>query len=345
MKIKKVFWMLVLTALLAAGTCWAVECPEQIPDLVSYWKFDEGAGGTAYDTVNNNDGKVIGAEWTAGQIAGALEFYGNSERVNCGKDSSLYMGNAMTLSVWVKPSNKGGGVRRFMERGYYSNSSNNKNIYLAYHHDSGKLQYRIRHDHNIKLISTSAAADVWQHVTATYNSGTMKLYVNGQFAGQKTGADLQPAVSNYDLYLGSEFAPHPPAHSFDGAMDDVAFFNRALTEDEAMEIYLDGMDGHGLALDHRMVAIINIKKAIDVKNEAIAVVEVAIIEERTSLAALEALQDCDDPGLTPRAIHVAIQRITQSIGRQENIKIELFKSIRELNRALTRLGCPQGNCI
>jgi hypothetical protein len=37
-------------------------------DLVSWWKFDEGSGTTAYDSAGDNDGTIYGATWTTGQI-------------------------------------------------------------------------------------------------------------------------------------------------------------------------------------------------------------------------------------------------------------------------------------
>jgi hypothetical protein len=48
-------------------------------NLVSLWKFDEGSGGTAYDSASDNDGTIYGASWTTGQIGGALDFDGSND--------------------------------------------------------------------------------------------------------------------------------------------------------------------------------------------------------------------------------------------------------------------------
>jgi hypothetical protein len=53
---------------------------------ISYWKFDEAGGTTAYDSVGQNHGTVYGAQWTAGQIDGALSFDGVNDYVEVSDD-------------------------------------------------------------------------------------------------------------------------------------------------------------------------------------------------------------------------------------------------------------------
>jgi len=52
-------------------------------DLLGHWKLDDGEGGVAADaTGRGNDGDVIGAAWTTGQLAGALHFDGIDDYVD-----------------------------------------------------------------------------------------------------------------------------------------------------------------------------------------------------------------------------------------------------------------------
>ena len=48
-------------------------------DLVAWWRFDENSGTPAADSSGNgNDGTLVGgAQWTDGQLGGALEFNGS----------------------------------------------------------------------------------------------------------------------------------------------------------------------------------------------------------------------------------------------------------------------------
>ncbi|MHC4545480.1 MAG: hypothetical protein ACYSYL_13320 [Planctomycetota bacterium] len=58
-------------------------------DLVGWWKFDEGEGTIAYDSTGNNHGSIFGANWTTGQINGALTFDGVGDYVDCAHDISF----------------------------------------------------------------------------------------------------------------------------------------------------------------------------------------------------------------------------------------------------------------
>ena len=160
----------------------------------------------------------------------ALSFDGVNDYVNCGNDDSLDITDAMTISTWVKPS---GSIavtpHRFIGRGYYNNSSDAKYIILFYNYELNEFGYKIRHDKNPKLITCPGVKGAWQHIVATYDSGTMKLYINGEYAAGTTGADLQSDISNYNLTIGAGISQ---TLSFNGVIDEVAIYNRALSAEE-----------------------------------------------------------------------------------------------------------------
>jgi hypothetical protein len=181
---------------------------------------------------------------------------------------------------------------------------------------------------------------VWQHIAATYDdSGTMELYVNGEFAGQETGADLRPIVSQFDLLIGTELGGYQqPEVCFDGMIDDVAIFSRALTEEEIQQSYQDGLEGFGYELDQRQVAINKVEWAIATKTEAIELVDLAIEKERAAYSALDELRDSGELGeLSVMDVFKARLEILWAMGRQIHVKFYLRRSIRKLERSLTRL--------
>ena len=52
---------------------------------ISYWKFDERSGTTAYDSIGTNDGSLInGPTWVLGQVGSALDFDGVNDYINFG---------------------------------------------------------------------------------------------------------------------------------------------------------------------------------------------------------------------------------------------------------------------
>jgi hypothetical protein len=66
--------------------CWELQqrypkCPSAVP----YWKFYEGSGNIAYDSVDNNNGTIYGADWTNGIDGTALHFESGLAYI-CGVD-------------------------------------------------------------------------------------------------------------------------------------------------------------------------------------------------------------------------------------------------------------------
>ena len=82
------------------------------------------------------------------------------------------------------------------------------------------------------LIGTAGtlAAGTWHHVAATYDGATMRLYQDGVEVGSapRTGAVFQ--APNVDAYIGAN--PGASNQVFDGRIDEVKIFGRALTPAE-----------------------------------------------------------------------------------------------------------------
>ena len=90
-------WMMVAVVVL-------VLCGQVRADLVAHWELDEGQGDMAYDSAGNNDGIIHGAQWTTGQVGGALEFDGDNDCVDIGRPESLLNMGSATVALWFKPN-------------------------------------------------------------------------------------------------------------------------------------------------------------------------------------------------------------------------------------------------
>ena len=77
----------------------AQECP---PGMVAYWKFDEGSGNTAHDSIGTNHGTIYEATWTTGQVGGALNFDNVNAYVDIPQSASLDLTQTMTFEAWIK---------------------------------------------------------------------------------------------------------------------------------------------------------------------------------------------------------------------------------------------------
>jgi hypothetical protein len=73
--------------------------------------------------------------------------------------------------------------------------------------------------------------DNWHLVTATYNGSVVRLYIDGNFISEQ-GASLNTGTDS--LYIGSRIGG---GSAFAGAIDQVAVWNRALTDQEILDMY------------------------------------------------------------------------------------------------------------
>jgi hypothetical protein len=90
--------------------------------------------------------------------------------------------------------------------------------------------------------NTLAMVDTWNHVAATYDraSGLATLYLNGAISVQTNLGSFTPGTRG-DLYLGG--AAGGTSSYFEGALDEMSLYSRALTTAEVRAIFRAGAAG------------------------------------------------------------------------------------------------------
>ena len=206
-----------------------------IDGVVGSWHFDEGSGTTAYDTSgNDNDGTLKnGPQWIDGKYGKALSFDGSDDYVNCGNSSNLNFGtNDFTIESWIKTN--------YIEKWQLIVSkSYNPGYELFVARDNGKLLFQIGDGSGwTNFLGNTVVADGnWHHVVAVAdrdNNGI--LYVDGNFDNEKSITSKSGSVdSEYNLHVGTR--PPSTGYAFNGIIDEVRIYNRALTPDEISDLY------------------------------------------------------------------------------------------------------------
>jgi hypothetical protein len=217
---------------------------------VSWWKFDEGSGSIAYDSVGSNHGTITGATWTNGQINGAINFDGVNDYINVGNDSSLKQPLPVTISAWIKLNALGipqeilcidNQSTRYYGIWFYVNSYNALTIGYG---NGGYPGPRSRRGKDGKTALTS---DQWYHVAAVLGSKTdIRLYINGveDVGGTYSGSAASVAYSTGTSLIGND---NSFTNRFNGVMDDVRVYKKALTGDEIWQLYQKGFGGKAFA--------------------------------------------------------------------------------------------------
>jgi hypothetical protein len=186
------------------------------PNLVSHWRFDEGQGPTAHDSVGSNDGTIYGAGWTSnGKFGNALIFDGKNDYVNIG---NLGISGDWTVTFWAKLSENTGIV-------YYPIGLNYPyaGIRMGGVYSTVRQHITIYIDSNTKQLfsKTTVQPGIWYHVAITKNENNYSIYVNGKH--EKTGELID--IDLTDFTIGTR--PNLQGW-FKGTIDDVGVWNYAM---------------------------------------------------------------------------------------------------------------------
>jgi regulation of enolase protein 1 (concanavalin A-like superfamily) len=193
---------------------------------VAAWSFDDGAGGLLQDSVGGLDGVITGATWTsAGRHAGALLFNGVDQMVTVPADAALNLTTGMTLEAWVNPTSVASWRNVAMKEG------SNDLAYALYASDaSSKPQAAVNMGAGQLVASGTAPlpANTWSHLATTFDGSTHRLFVNGVQVGSVAAAGtLWQTTAPFRIGGNSLWGGW-----FDGAIDDMRVYNRALSPTE-----------------------------------------------------------------------------------------------------------------
>jgi len=227
--------------------------------LVACWLMNEGCGGTVFDSSgNNNVGTLYGdTYWNAGRFGASLHFDGTGDYVNVSDTDSLDINDSITVSALIKLNNLGtykGIVAK--DSGIWNGSAN----YQFLVNSSNKLEIRWEESSSGKtysVLSTALSAERWYHVAFQFsrnanNTYTAKIYVDGiekslssfkteagdsgWVAVSSTEIPIIPLLNTNPVRIGVYGYPGASQY-FNGSIDDVKIYNRALSAGEIAHLY------------------------------------------------------------------------------------------------------------
>lgn len=205
-------------------------------ELIARWKFDDGTGNTAKDSVGNAHPGSIGgtANWVAGQVGGALDFDGATNYVDIQGENPIITGT-FSLTMWVYARDI-----PTIAKDYRMPLSNDSWIDGAIHvHIWPETSvFRIDTKNGTDISSNKVIeADQWYYVAGTLDAaGESKIYIDGILDNNANGDSKEYFIgpANIGAYQNS-------SRYFNGMIDDVRIYNHILSEAEIQSI----MEGEG----------------------------------------------------------------------------------------------------
>jgi len=206
--------------------------------LVGHWEMDEGHGGQVRDkSGNGNHGTIYGAtwgssapEWVDDTSGGALEFDGVDDYVEV-DDNSIFAGDSVTISFWFKSTMTSSGSLVWKER-----IGSGGSYWIRMEPESNQIRVLFRDSSNNSAnITTSQIYNngEWHYFVVTYNGSSGQIYVDNEEDGS-TFDSIYSWDSDESLYIGAQWGTES---FFNGQIDDVRVYNRALSEAEIQKIY------------------------------------------------------------------------------------------------------------
>ncbi len=227
--------------------------------LVGWWRFDDIRGDTVIDYTGGNDGTAYGdAEQTdLGYLGKGMDFDGDGDYVEVNDDASLDL-TVFTTSAWIKINSfpKLENITYIIGKGEDS-VTDNANYAMGIRSsliwggtNTLLCTFENSSDENFWLLFnlTDSHLNRFLHVACTLEGDDWRIYVDGEQVKTEMyrstlpigglGGNI-PSTSDAPLHLGS-FLAKPAnrlAYFFNGTIDDVMLFNRALSPEEIKALY------------------------------------------------------------------------------------------------------------
>jgi Ca2+-binding RTX toxin-like protein len=210
------------------------------PDLVGYWRFDEGAGTAAADSAGfGNVGTLSGgASWTEGMFGSGVSFDGAPGGIIIPRNP-WHEPPEITVGGWVRHLGTQGRYKYIVSKGATGCNAASYGLYTG---SEEGLQFYVSTDAGHSYTASPDAATgvwdgEWHYAAGTFDGARVRLYVDGAQVGSGTpmASPIDYATTDStDLYVGAYASGNQctEPHDFSGDVDDLRIWRVALSADE-----------------------------------------------------------------------------------------------------------------
>jgi CSLREA domain-containing protein len=211
-------------------------------DLALMLHMDEPVGANIFTDSSGNDRPASCVSddcplaGVPGVVGTALDFDGVEDYLQL---PPFELGGPVSVAVWVYARDVHANFADIID---FINGNFDTEIELSWHDITGRMEWEISQNGDFHSIITDQAfpENQWVQVVAVVDgNGNGYIYWDGLLV--KSG--LLPAplnVTRFNQYIGTSVWDYP---SFNGMMDELMIFNRALSGEEVMRLYQGGIVG------------------------------------------------------------------------------------------------------
>ncbi len=211
-----------------------VSTPVLIPTAVGYWKLNSDSGTDVPDSSGNLFSGVLinGPVWAAGYMGNSVKFDGVNDYITFGNKTSFNITGDLTITAWINHRSnsdsdaimsKGDCDKKACPFGLRINSTGS----VCFVENNGSVEM------DIVCTAEKISLNTWTHVSATRTGSTIRIYLNGVLKKTAT-VSKTPTANTSSLNVGG--IGGVAGYTFDGRIDDVRLYNKALISTQIQKI-------------------------------------------------------------------------------------------------------------
>ncbi|MDD4930959.1 MAG: LamG domain-containing protein [Candidatus Colwellbacteria bacterium] len=190
-----------------------------ISGIVGLWKFEEGAGASVIDYSgfgNNLSWTGTGTHYLSGKVGYSGQFNGTDDYAQ----GALTAYSQFTVTAIIKPNLLG----REQHVGDYTATQ----FYFGSSNKLGTASWSTAAGNTLMTTGT------WYHIAIVRDSRGVQLYLNGQKDGNLGSLGSSPSTP----FVIGDLPGHGGSYKFNGLIDEVTVYRRALSPGEVLASYL-----------------------------------------------------------------------------------------------------------
>ena len=225
MEFKRYFKRLLSVIILLNTT--ALFAQDLTNGLVSVWELDEVDGEVAVESFGHNDCSIHGAQPNQQGIVGKSYYFDGADYLKSSRNVGFSGNSPRSVSAWAKRTAENSD--KFI---LYSGTWSSDNKYTFWYYSSLRVDFHGT-SHNTSFVMP---INEWVHIVATYDGSISRAYINGVPASTPSYTKVINTL-NTPMEIGGE---ESRGRNWTGYIDQVAVWNRVLTESEISQLYNSG---------------------------------------------------------------------------------------------------------
>lgn len=222
------------------------QCVSPPIDMVSWWTGDNNT----LDIIGTNDGtQQNGVGYASGMVNNAFLFDGIDDLVFVPHSADLDLTGDMTLMVWVRRIGYANDHQTVLCKGAGYIPNDEPAVFaMRFEFDVTEFLFEDINGNNLILGGPAFEDSMYHHYVYVRSGNTHSLYVDDFLFDSQTFASSPASTVGLPLTIGAQYhnptsSPNDYSLHFNGEVDELMVFNRALTETEISNVYNAGTSG------------------------------------------------------------------------------------------------------